>query len=110
MRNLTLLTSLCLAAACGGGGGTTTPPTPPSPPAGTTMISAVQGSGATSPLEGQTVTVRGIVTGDFQENDADDRRNLGGFYIQDGPPDLDLATSDGVFVFDGDNPATDIDA
>ncbi len=110
MRNLTLLTSLCLAAACGGGGGTTTPPTPLPPPAGTTMISAVQGSGATSPLEGQTVTVRGIVTGDFQENDADDRRNLGGFYIQDGPPDLDLATSDGVFVFDGDNPATDIDA
>ena len=110
MRILTLLASLCLAAACGGGGGTTTPPNPPSPPAGTTMISAVQGSGATSPLEGQTVTVRGIVTGDFQENDADDRRNLGGFYIQDAPPDLDLATSDGVFVFDGDNPATDIDA
>ncbi len=110
MRILTLLASLCLAAACGGGGGTTTPPNPPSPPAGTTMISAVQGSGATSPLEGQTVTVRGIVTGDFQENDADDRRNLGGFYIQDAPPDLELATSDGVFVFDGDNPATDIDA
>ena len=110
MRILTLLASLCLAAACGGGGGTTTPPTPPSPPAGTTMISAVQGSGATSPLQGQTVTVRGVVTGDFQENDADDRRNLGGFYVQDAPPDLDLATSDGVFVFDGDNPATDIDA
>lgn len=74
------------------------------------MIADIQGTGASSPLDGQTVTVTGIVTGDFQENDSDDRRNLGGFYIQDGPPDLDLQTSDGVFVFDGDNPATDIDA
>ena len=74
------------------------------------MISAVQGAGAASPMEGQTVTVTGIVTGDFQENDADDRRNLGGFYLQDGPPDTDLQTSDGVFVFDGNSPATDIDA
>jgi predicted extracellular nuclease len=36
--------------------------------------------------------------------------HLGGFYIQDGPPDTDLQTSDGVFVFDGDNPATDVNA
>jgi predicted extracellular nuclease len=73
------------------------------------MISDVQGAGDASPLDGQTVTVQGIVTGDFQENDADDRRNLGGFYMQDGPPDGDLQTSDGIFVFDGTNPATDID-
>lgn len=74
------------------------------------MISDVQGHSATSPMVGQTVTLRGIVTGDFQENDGDDRRNLGGFYMQDGPPDVDLQTSDGIFVFDGTNPATDIDA
>jgi predicted extracellular nuclease len=110
MRILTLMASLCLAAACGGGGSSAAPLNPPSPPMTTTMISGIQGSGATSPMAGQTVTVTGIVTGDFQENDADDRRNLGGFYIQDGPPDLDLQTSDGVFVFDGDNPATDINA
>jgi len=107
MRILTLTASLCLAAACGGGGSSSaTPPNPPPPAA--TMISGIQGTGATSPMEGQTVTVTGIVTGDFQENDADDRRNLGGFYIQDAPPDVNLQTSDGVFIFDGDNPATDI--
>jgi hypothetical protein len=108
MRILTLIAGLCLAAACGGGGSSSA--APPNPPSGATMISDIQGNGATSPMEGQTVTVTGIVTGDFQENDTDDRRNLGGFYLQDGPPDTDLQTSDGVFVFDGTNPATDVDA
>ena len=111
MRILTLMTGLALLAACGGGGGggTTTPtPTPP-PPSGGTLVSDIQGSGATSPLAGQTVTVRGQVTGDFQEGDGDDLRNLGGFYLQDGPPDSDFDTSDGVFVFDGDTPPLDVD-
>ncbi len=108
MRILTLIAGLCLAAACGGDGSTSA--ASPNPPPASTMISEIQGAGVTSPMEGQTVTVTGIVTGDFQENDTDERRNLGGFYIQDGPPDTDLQTSDGVFVFDGTNPATDIDA
>jgi hypothetical protein len=59
-------------------------------------------------MEGQTVTTRGIVTGDFQENDANIRRNLGGFYVQDGAPDGDPHTSDGIFVFDGNEPAVDV--
>ena len=106
----TIAFSLFLLASCGGGGSSAaTAPAPP-PPSGALMISDVQGAGSTSPLEGETVTLQGIVTGDFQENDSDDRRNLGGFYMQDGPPDLDLQTSDGIFVFDGTNPATDIDA
>ena len=74
------------------------------------MISEVQGSGPTSPMEGQTVIVTGIVTGDFQEDDADDRRNLRGFYVQDAPPDQDLQTSDGIFVFDGNSPAVDVNS
>ena len=41
------------------------------------------------------------MTGDFQDNDGDDSRNLGGFYVQ-GIPDADLQSSDGIFVFDGD--------
>lgn len=110
MRLLTLMTGIALLSACGGGGGggATTPPAPP--PAGGTMASDIQGSGATSPLVGQTVTVRGQVTGDFQEGDGDNRRNLGGFYLQDGPPDFDFDTSDGVFVFDGDTPSVDVNA
>lgn len=57
---------------------------------------------------GRTVTIVGIVTGDFQENDADDTSNLGGFYVQDETPDADVATSDGIFVFDGRSPAVDV--
>ena len=111
MRILTPLACLVLIAACGGGGGSsqaTTPPVTP-PPSGATRIGDIQGTGNISPMEGQLVTVSGIVTGDFQENDADERRNLGGFYMQDGPPDANLQTSDGIFVFDGNDPDTDID-
>ena len=107
MRIQTLIASRVLATACGGGGNGNAAP-PPAPPSGATTISDVQGSGSASPLDGQTVTVSGIVTGDFQENDSDVRRNLGGFYLQDASPDGDVQTSDGVFVFDGTNPSTDI--
>ena len=48
-----------------------------------TLISTVQGSGAASLLVGQTVTVEAIVVGDFQNGDADTKRNLNGFYLQE---------------------------
>ena len=104
MRILTLMIGVALTAACGGGGGggTTNPPPPPPPPSGMTTAAEIQGTGASSPLQGQTVTVTGQVTGDFQEGDADDRRNLGGFYLQDGPPDGNFDTSDGIFVFENE--------
>lgn len=110
MRILILTAGLFLAAACGGGGGTANSAPPPPPPTGVTKIADVQGSGASSPMVGQTVTLTGLVTGDFQDNDADNRRNLGGFYMQDAPPDANLQTSDGIFVFEGTNPAIDVDA
>jgi len=106
MRRLTVLTVVTLAA-CGGNGGTTNGPPPPVAP-GVTAIYDVQGSGSASPLNGQSVIVQGVVVGDFQEGDADDTSNIGGFYIQS-VPDADFATSDGVFVFDGNNPAVDVD-
>ncbi len=62
-------------------------------------ISQVQGSGNTSPLLGQVVTARGVVTG----------RKNNGFYFQtvDGDDDGDDATSEGLFVFTaGAPPAT----
>ena len=57
-------------------------------------IHDVQGSGAASPLVGQTVTVEGIVVGDFQAT-------ANGFYIQeeDVDADTDPLTSEGIFVF-----------
>ncbi len=72
-------------------------------------ISAVQGTGASSPLAGSAVTVEGIVVGDFQTGDADTSRTLRGFYLQEEAEDSDgdPTTSEGVFIFDGDTP-TDV--
>lgn len=105
MRKQILWAGLVSIAACGGGGSSATP----SPAAGSVTIAAIQGDGDVSPIQGQTVTVRGIVTGDFQEGDADERRNLGGFFMQDSSPDGNLDTSDGIFVFDGNNPPVNVD-
>ena len=100
---VSLLASLAACSGGSGGGGNA----PPSGNAPLTPIHVIQGSGSSSPLEGEAVTIDGVVTGDFQERDADTSRNLGGFYVQ-GIPDDDFATSDGVFVFDGDDPAVDV--
>lgn len=53
-------------------------------------IGQVQGEGARSALDGQTVTVEGIVSGAFLEG-------LGGFFVQDGG-DGNPNTSDALFV------------
>ncbi len=68
------------------------------PPA-LTAIAAVQGAGRASPIVGATVTIEGVVTGDFQNGDGDATRNLQGFFVQSLAPDADPLTSDGVFVF-----------
>ena len=106
-----LIAQFALLSACGGGGGGGSINTPPPPPGGpaTTSIPAIQGSGEASPLVGQEVTITGVVTGDFQSNDGDTQSDLGGFFVQD-VPDADFSTSDGIFVFDGDTPATDVNA
>jgi uncharacterized protein len=61
-----------------------------------TPIHAVQGTGAVSPLVGQTVDVEGIVVGAFQG-----AAQLNGFYLEE-PLDTQAGnplTSEGVFVF-----------
>lgn len=60
-----------------------------------TPIHTVQGSGATTPLDGQTVTVNAIVTASFQDT------GLKGFFLQtpDSEIDNDPATSEGLFVY-----------
>jgi hypothetical protein len=58
-----------------------------------TPIPEIQGSTGTSPKAGQTLTTRGVVTGDFQGS-----TRLNGFHIQDAAGDNDTTTSDGIFV------------
>ena len=82
----------------GGGGGD--PVTIDSDP---TLVSAIQGSGDASPLVGQTVVIEAIVSGDFQNGDADESRNLGGFFVMEEVADRDgdAATSEGLFIYEG---------
>ncbi len=59
------------------------------------LISAVQGSGATSSLLDQNVTLRAVVVGDFQLSG-----ELGGFFLQEETADWDSSTlsSEGLYV------------
>ncbi|MFV0632522.1 ExeM/NucH family extracellular endonuclease [Demequina sp.] len=67
--------------------------------AGVTRIGDLQGTGDTSPYVGQTVTIEGVVVGDYEGP----APTLRGFYVQsrDGDVDGDPATSEGVFVYQG---------
>ena len=81
-----------------GNGGTTEPPEPDmgacADPA--TLISAIQGSGAESPLAGEVHEVEGLVTAVYQGNN-----QIGGFFLQeeDVDSDGDSATSEGIYVY-----------
>lgn len=59
----------------------------------------IQGSGASSPLAGQILSTKGVVVGDHEGPSP----ALRGFYLQDITGDGDPATSDAVFVFNGNN-------
>ena len=61
-----------------------------------TPIYDIQGNGATPPIPG-TVTTQGVVVGDNEGPSP----ALRGFYLQDLSGDDDPATSDGIFVFNG---------
>ncbi len=54
----------------------------------------IQGSGAVSPIVGQTVAIEAVVVGDFQSSSG-----LNGFYVQEAVGDGNAATSDGIFIF-----------
>ncbi len=73
------------------------------------LISEVQGGGDTSPLVGETVTVEAVVVGDYQDGSGSDG-DLNGFFVQEEDADIDgdTATSEGLFIFDGSNPAVDV--
>jgi predicted extracellular nuclease len=63
-----------------------------------TPIYTIQGSGLFTPIPGA-VTTQGVVVGDYEGPSP----ALRGFYIQDMTGDGDTATSDGIFVFNGNN-------
>jgi predicted extracellular nuclease len=65
---------------------------------GITPIPAIQGTGAASPLVGQTVTTRGVVT----------KVNNNGFYIQDPVGDGNPLSSDGILVFTSTAPTVSV--
>jgi uncharacterized protein len=75
------------------------PPPPPPPEPVEAFIHEIQGPGDTSPLEGELVTIEGVVVGDFQGNTFAGNQ-LGGFFVQEEPDDWDGddATSEGIFV------------
>jgi predicted extracellular nuclease len=52
-----------------------------------TPVHDIQGDSSVSPMVGQDVAVRGIVTGDFQNGDSNSQSELGGFYLQEENPD-----------------------
>ena len=73
-----------------------------------TPIADIQGTGDASPIQGKTVTTRGVVTAAYPEG------GLNGYYIQTpgtgGADRADGAASDGIFVYSPDTVAdTNID-
>lgn len=67
-------------------------PTQPTPPSDVTPIGTVQGNTDLSPMVGRSVTVEGVVMGDFQGEG-----QFNGVYLQDAG-DGDETTSDGIFI------------
>ncbi len=63
-----------------------------------TPIYSIQGTGSAAVVTGM-VTTQGVVVGDYEGPTP----TLRGFYIQDPTGDGDSATSDGLFVFNGNN-------
>ena len=63
-----------------------------------TPIYTIQGSGSTAAITG-VVTTQGVVVGDYEGPSP----ALRGFYLQDATGDADPATSDAIFVFNGNN-------
>gem|GEM_PF-2503315 len=93
-------------ASPGPNGGSTGPG-----PGEITLISTIQGDGASSPLAGETVTISAIVTAVFQGNGLPvpaSNNELNGFFVQeeDVDADSDPNTSEGIFVFNTSTPVS----
>ena len=86
-------------APCNGTPAPSPSPTPsPAPSPSEVSIHTIQGSGHTSPLVGQTVTTRGVVT----------KLLNNGFFMQEPNPDSDPNTSEGILVFTNTAPTVSL--
>jgi predicted extracellular nuclease len=76
---------------------------------GITRIHDVQGESSESPLINKIVTVEAVVIGYLQTSDADNIRNLRGFFLQEEDTNVDSnpGTSEGIFVFQGGSVTAD---
>lgn len=74
-----------------------------------TFIHEIQGNGSSSPEQGSTHVIEGVVVGDFQNIGG---VHLGGFFVQeeDYEVDADPVTSEGIFVYEGLFPLVDVSA
>lgn len=106
MTKCFLLSCSFAIAACGGGETASSEPSVAAD--GSTSIADIQGSGSSSPLQGQSVRISAIVSGDFQTSDEDTASDLGGFYVQSETADQDSKSSTGIFVFEGDSTKNDV--
>ncbi|HEX5355258.1 MAG TPA: ExeM/NucH family extracellular endonuclease [Aquabacterium sp.] len=93
-RNTSTTVLLCSGTGGGGsggnnGGGSTGP---------LTSIHDIQGSGATSPLIGQTINTSGVVT----------KVNNNGFFLQEPNADTNPSTSEGIYVFTSTAPTVSV--
>ncbi|HET7761530.1 MAG TPA: ExeM/NucH family extracellular endonuclease [Phycicoccus sp.] len=68
-----------------------------------TTVPAIQGSGPTAAITGS-VTTEGVVVADYEGASP----KLRGFYLQDSQGDGNPATSDGIFVFNGNNDSVSV--
>ncbi len=69
------------------------------------FIHDIQGTGGDSPLDGERVTIEGVVVADEETFDS-----LAGFFVQEEDSDVDgdAMTSEGIFVFNFSNDSVDI--
>lgn len=91
-RNMSRAPSPCNGAPAPG------PSPSPAPSPSSVSIHTIQGPGATSPLVGQTVTTRGVVT----------KLLNNGFFMQEPDADSDPATSEGILVFTSTSPTVSV--
>lgn len=102
LQNLRIVSGFEATTACIGDSGTGEPVLQD------VLISQIQGSGDSTPLDGALVGIQATVVGDFQDGVAGTSGDLNGFYVQEEPADQDAdpSTSEGLFIFD---PGTIVD-